>query len=57
VDWKIVDGDFKAGNVFINKQRIFKIGFNKFFIFIIFLGDYGVSRIIGLTMTMGTGTL
>jgi hypothetical protein len=57
VDWKIVDRDFKAGNVFINKQRIFKIGFIKFFIFIIFLGDYGVSGIIGLTMMIGSGTL
>jgi hypothetical protein len=52
----------KGGNVFITKDGIYKIGIYLFIYiinnyFILFLGDYGISRFIGIAMTKGVGTL
>jgi serine/threonine protein kinase len=57
---KIVPSDFKPGNVFITKKRTYKIGrtisYAYYFISLL-IGDYGISRSIGITMTMGIGTM
>jgi serine/threonine protein kinase len=53
-----VHRDFKPGNVFITKKGVYKIGMSViiFVIFLLFIGDYGISRSMGVTMTMGVGT-
>jgi serine/threonine protein kinase len=54
---KIVHRDFKPGNVFITKKRTYKIGMSIIMlIFFLLIGDYGISRSMGVTMTMGAGT-
>jgi hypothetical protein len=46
--------------VFITKKRTYKIGMSIIiliiFLFFLLIGDYGISRSMGITMTMGAGT-
>jgi serine/threonine protein kinase len=55
----MVHRDFKPGNIFITKKRVYKIGLIYLFIYLfifLLIGDYGISRSMGATMTMGAGT-
>jgi serine/threonine protein kinase len=55
----MIHRDFKPGNLFITKKRTYKIGMSVIiliFSFFLLIGDYGISRSMGVTMTMGAGT-
>jgi serine/threonine protein kinase len=60
----IIHRDIKLENIFITKDNNFKLGSNTIYLYVylhfsfffFFLGDYGVSRKEGVSMTAGPGT-
>jgi serine/threonine protein kinase len=54
----MVHRDFKPGNIFITKKRTYKIGTSIIILIfsLFFIGDYGISRSMDVTMTIGAGT-